>query len=310
MANRRYIGKRRRKDSANFWRNISIVSAIVVILSVIIHLTMAATVTTDEERLDVKASLPAEIVETTMSNLYDPDVDYLRVMIRAAVGGDDELLTACNIARNAKIWAERLDFEPLTVDEFLADFESYAGFDMRTDYISTMVECCLSGDVEGGRDAASRRNLNLEVLEEIGYDSPFHTNWGSPVDFDELLELSKIITAECGASWLPYRWKMAVGEVVLNRVESPEFPDTIYEVVHQKGQYARANSDWYANLTPIEDCVWAAFDLLQGVRTLKDPSVVFQAGGKQGSGVHTALYDEIFGYTYLCYSSYPELYKE
>ena len=107
---------------------------------------------------------------------------------------------------------------------------------------------------------------------------------------------------------MPFEWKLAVGEVVINRVDSPEFPDTIKEVIHAEGQYANANTDYFKNLTPFEPCVEAAARLLSGERVLNEPSVVFQSGGVQGSGVYLELYSSYYGYTYLCYSSYPELY--
>ena len=128
------------------------------------------------------------------------------------------------------------------------------------------------------------------------------------VFFEDLLELSKILTDECGDERLPFEWKLAVGEVVINRADSPEFPDTIKEVIHAEGQYANANTDYFKNLTPFESCVEAAARLLSGERVLNEPSVVFQSGGVQGSGVYLELYSSYYGYTYLCYSSYPELY--
>lgn len=69
-----------------------------------------------------------------------------------------------------------------------------------------------------------------------------------------------------------------------------------------------ANTDYFKNLTPFEPCVEAAARLLSGERVLNEPSVVFQSGGVQGSGVYLELYSSYYGYTYLCYSSYPELY--
>ncbi|MGN1347281.1 MAG: cell wall hydrolase [Eubacteriales bacterium] len=48
-------------------------------------------------------------------------------------------------------------------------------------------------------------------------------------DKDEVYWLSKIIHAE--AQGEPLLGKIAVGNVILNRVESEEFPDTIYEVI-------------------------------------------------------------------------------
>ena len=165
--------------------------------------------------------------------------------------------------------------------------------------LSQMSAACLSGDHRAGREAETIRNRAIEAGAE-----------GVAISYDDLNELAKIITAESGSSWIPLEWKMAVGEVVLNRVESPEFPDTIYDVIHAKGQYSPANKSFFKTLIPYEDCIEAAARLLCGERVLNEPSVVFQANFRQGSGVHTELYDGYYGSTYLCYSHYPELYEE
>lgn len=180
-----------------------------------------------------------------------------------------------------------------------AQVQRYIGFDPDTDYLSVMVDCCLRGDLEAGEEAARQRNLKIDTLEldEV------------KVDFTDLYLLAKIITAEAGSSWLPAEWKMMVGEVLLNRVASPEFPDTIEECVYQRGQYSGTSNGYFDRLTPFEDCVRIAVRLLEGERILNDPSVVFQANFRQGSGVHTTLYDEILGYTYLCHSNNPHLYE-
>lgn len=102
---------------------------------------------------------------------------------------------------------------------------------------------------------------------------------------------------------------MMVGEVLLNRVASVEFPNTIEECIYQEGQYYSRNDKDFANLLPYEDCVMIAIRLLSCERIINDGSVVFQANFPQGSGTYLKLYDEKLGYTYLCYSSYPELYE-
>lgn len=180
-------------------------------------------------------------------------------------------------------------------------FESpgeYEGFDPETDYLARMGACCLTGDLEGGRQAAAERGQKIEAM-------------GIPaqkIDFDDLYLLAKVITVEAESDWLPMEWKMMVGEVLLNRVASPEFPDTMAECVYQPRQYAAGSDPEFPKLLPNADAVEAAARLLSGERLLRDPSVVFQGNSPQGSGVHTRLYDETLGATYLCYSSYPELY--
>ena len=101
---------------------------------------------------------------------------------------------------------------------------------------------------------------------------------------------------------------MCVGEVVLNRVASPEFPNSIEEVIFQPGQYAGVDCDAFRDLLdPDEASVEAALRLLQGDR-LMEPQVVFQANFRQGGGEYLNFYSSAYGYTYFCLSSHPEYY--
>lgn len=58
------------------------------------------------------------------------------------------------------------------------------------------------------------------------------TSAGAEYDAMDLYWLSRIISAESGGE--PLRGQIAVGNVVLNRVESDEFPDTIPEVIFDR----------------------------------------------------------------------------
>ena len=181
---------------------------------------------------------------------------------------------------------------PLTANVF-------AAYDNEVDYLTQMVNAATIGDYDAGRAAETARNLKID---EEGLDF-------IKINFDELMLLSKIMYAEAGSGWLSIEWKMCVGEVVLNRVASPEFPNTIAEVLAQPGQYYGSNSRYFNKLLPSEICVLGAIRLLNGERVMDDPSVVFQANFKQGSGTHTACYDKYLGWTYFCFSSKPELYE-
>ena len=57
---------------------------------------------------------------------------------------------------------------------------------------------------------------------------------------DTLYWLSHIIYAESGNQ--PLEGKIAVGNVVMNRVRDPRFPDNLYDVLFQKGQFSPASS--------------------------------------------------------------------
>lgn len=174
-----------------------------------------------------------------------------------------------------------------------------ANYEPETDYMLQMIEAAVSGDMDAGLTAQISRDAKIEA-EALSYDS---------VSFEELLLLAKIIQAEAGSEWLSDEWKMAVGEVALNRVASPEFPDTLAEVIYQPGQYYGKNSSYFNALLPSYRCAQAAAWLLGGERVLDEPSVVFQANFPLGSGVYLKLVDSQLGNTYLCYSSHPELYE-
>ena len=61
----------------------------------------------------------------------------------------------------------------------------------------------------------------------------------------------------------PYTGMVAVGAVILNRVDSPNFPSTIAGVIYQKGAFD-AVDDGQINLTPNEQAYNAARDAMNG----------------------------------------------
>ena len=61
----------------------------------------------------------------------------------------------------------------------------------------------------------------------------------------------------------PYTGQVAIGAVVLNRVRSPQFPNTISGVVYQKHAFT-AVTDGQINLTPNETAMRAARDAISG----------------------------------------------
>ena len=169
-----------------------------------------------------------------------------------------------------------------------------AEFDPDMDYMGRMVEAAVCADTAAGEAAQGCR---AEKIAALGLDC-------TDVAFEDLWLLSRLIENEAGSAWLDADWKMAVGEVALNRVASPEFPNTLGEVLAQPGQYHGALFTLRPSLASVE----AAKRLLEGERVLRNPSVVFQSNAPQGGGVFRTLRDAALGATYFCYSSRPELY--
>lgn len=167
------------------------------------------------------------------------------------------------------------------------------------DYMELMQTAVVNNDSVAGVSAETARTDKI-ISEDL-------TN--QIVTYEDLSYLSKIIYAEAGSIWLSDEWKMSVGEVVLNRVKSPEFPNTIKDVVEQDGQYYGKNSSYLKYLKPDLRCVKIALRLLEGERVFDDSSVVFQANFPQGGGTCCRLFDKYLGWTYFCYTSHPELYE-
>jgi N-acetylmuramoyl-L-alanine amidase len=73
--------------------------------------------------------------------------------------------------------------------------------------------------------------------------------------------LARCIHAEARGE--PYTGQVAVGAVILNRVKSSKFPNTISGVIYQPGAFT-AVSDGQMNLSPNETSLKAARDALNG----------------------------------------------
>ena len=170
-------------------------------------------------------------------------------------------------------------------------------FDLNADYSILMGEAIAAGDFESARH-----------YEELREKKKAYLGIHDDVTFENLLLLSKIIHAEAGSSWLTEEHRQMVASVVINRVNSPEFPNTVYEVVYQKGQYALAGTRYFANLIPSKASVLSALSVLAKGSIIPN-DVVFQSNFRQGSGVYKSIYDSKLGTTYFCHSSNRHLYK-
>ena len=79
---------------------------------------------------------------------------------------------------------------------------------------------------------------------------------------EDLFWLSRVIYAESGNQ--PMEGKIAVGNVVMNRVSNPIYPDTVQGVLAQKNQFSTYKNGKLADRTPNESSVIAAKMVLDG----------------------------------------------
>ena len=114
---------------------------------------------------------------------------------------------------------------------------------------------------------------------------------------NDLYALSHIISAESGNC--SEDMMIAVGSVVLNRVEDERFPNTIEEVVFQPGQYSPTWNGTYYN-EPTDGAVEVAEMLLTEGSQI-DESVVWQAEFVQGVGIYEVIESPWGSKMYFCY---------
>lgn len=156
------------------------------------------------------------------------------------------------------------------------------------DWDELIVQAVLDGNERLGADCAE--------IGDLGYT------------YDDLYLLAKILREEDGADGDGHEWPdmpiIALANVVLNRVASPLFPDTIREVLYQEGpgdvvQYAPVHTDAWETTEPTERYVRLAQRALEGERVIGE-DVIYQALFAQGKVIMT-YYDEYMGSTtYFC----------
>lgn len=84
---------------------------------------------------------------------------------------------------------------------------------------------------------------------------------GNTYNESEIYTLARLVHAEARGE--PYVGKVAVAAVVLNRVKSAAFPNTISGVIYQAGAFDCV-ADGQINLTPDSDSLRAARDAMNG----------------------------------------------
>ena len=103
-------------------------------------------------------------------------------------------------------------------------------------------------------------NASASVLER-DYDVTGGAAGTSDYTSTDLYLLAKAIYAEGRGE--PYVGQVAIGAVILNRVESSQFPNTVAGVIYQKGAFT-AVDDGQINLEPDETAYSAARDAMNG----------------------------------------------
>lgn len=110
---------------------------------------------------------------------------------------------------------------------------------------------------------------------------------------EELELLALVIYQEAGADFCSDETRLMVGTVVMNRRDHDRYPDTIYEVVTQRGQYGRlywtgpvwpAKASYETETHAVDRAYAIALRILLGERAFST-DVIYQAEFPQGTKV-------------------------
>lgn len=176
--------------------------------------------------------------------------------------------------------------EPSDQEETLDDTQS-AG-DVGTDWcVSKEVIDVQSGMIENVKIAAVEAKIAYEAkLEEerrVAEEAERIAREKAEAEAAQQAEkelLASLIFCEAGNQ--PYEGQVAVGAVVMNRIKSSSYPDTMEEVIYQSGQFSPAMSGWLdrvrANQGYTEAAMQAAEDALAGSNPIGD-CLYFSVGG-------------------------------
>jgi len=125
----------------------------------------------------------------------------------------------------------------------------------------------------------------IKIREEAEREAKRHVNYGEyTTDADTTLLLAALIHCEAGGE--SYEGQVAVGAVVMNRVRSKAYPDTIHGVIYASGQFTPAMSGKVNRVLEsgkiYPSCIKAAEEALSGVSNVGDLTHFRRNNGREG----------------------------
>ncbi|MBQ9625386.1 MAG: cell wall hydrolase [Clostridia bacterium] len=137
-------------------------------------------------------------------------------------------------------------------------------------------EAALKQKAKQTKATKANSGVNTKVLKKAN-EQEFKTTMAEPLNFsDEDIELlCKICHAESRGE--STKGQMAVANVVINRMKSERFPNTVSGVVYQKGQFQPVSSKSFAATVPSEKVRESVRRVLNGERVVEDDVLYFKS---------------------------------
>lgn len=153
------------------------------------------------------------------------------------------------------------------------DYEGEDGY-VSTDYVS------IEFKIDSGETMEA-----IKEREAAEAEAKRHVNYGEyTTDADTTLLLAALIQCEAGGE--SYEGQLAVGAVVMNRVRSGAYPDTIHGVIYASGQFTPAQSGKVNRVLEsgniYQSCIDAAEEAISGVSNVGDLTHFRRNNGREG----------------------------
>lgn len=198
----------------------------------------------------------------------------------------------------------------------LGDHITVNSYDPKMDYMKAMERALDDGSayaLQVGAIYEKQRNLKIDALDLPEKPTSYFSKYTTASEIRSAMQadranytqedldlLARVIYAEVGCAWIPDWVQRMVGSVVLNRVESAYYPDSIQAVIYQPGQYS-PTWDGSIHKTPDARTIANARFLLEN-GSICPKNVIGQNSVITGSGVYKSYHDSILGTTvYFCY---------
>lgn len=204
------------------------------------------------------------------------------------------------MAEDVGNWIVTLDAEAVRVRKepgLNADTYGFLAHDDSVEFIDVVDKSWISVDYNDETGYVNTEYINvkfhidegetIEVIkarERAEAERKRKSNRGAvAADADELRLLGALIYCEAGNQ--SYEGMLAVGAVVMNRVKSGAYPNTIHSVIYASGQFTPAMTGKVARVyegNVPEQCMQAAQAALNGETTVGDATHFRRAGKREG----------------------------
>lgn len=190
-----------------------------------------------------ESSMP-EIPDDTPDSVPDDNLSLTAAVLRQGARGSD----VKEMQRRLKQWGY-----------YDGSIDGVFGTGTRSALIRFQKKNGLNADGVAGKETFKALGMN-SAYQALQNSVPSQTGANGFSESDVYL-LARTIYAEGRGE--PYTGQVAIGAVIMNRIRSPKFPNSVSGVVYQKHAFT-AVSDGQINLTPNDTAMKAARDAMNG----------------------------------------------